>query len=126
MILSLAYADVISHDEIDREIENNEEVSEIQFAVFNMWFKNAILNYDSNKNLQDKTLSLKEISFIKNNNIEKSVDCCYALLEKYTLMTFDELISCVLKALNYLSDMKIPKEYAGGFLILLCKYHFLP
>jgi len=58
----------------------NEEVSEIQFAVFNMWFKNAILNYDSNKNLQDKTLSLKEISFIKNNNIEKSVDCCYALL----------------------------------------------
>jgi len=46
--------------------------------------------------------------------------------EKYTLMTFDEQISCVLKALNYLSDMKIPKEYAGGFLILLCKYHFLP
>jgi len=77
MILSLAYADVISHDEIDREIENNEEVSEIQFAVFNMWFKNAILNYDSNKNLQDKTLSLKEISFIKNNNIEKSVDCYF-------------------------------------------------
>lgn len=125
-MLSLAVSDFISHDEIENEVENLNEVSEIQFAVFNMWFKNIVLNYDSSKKIEGKFLSKKEISFIKNNDIEKSVDCCYVLLTKYTLFSNEEQITTVLNVLNYLSEMKIPKEYAGGFLILMCKYHFLP
>lgn len=100
--------------------------SEIQVAVFNMWFESVIKTFDSSKTIQKDTLSIKEINFIKGNNLEKAIDCCYALLNKYTLHDNDTQISMVLSALNYLSDSRIPKEYAGGFLILICKYYFLP
>ena len=100
--------------------------SEIQIAVFNMWFESVIKTFDNSKTINKNNLSTKEINFIKNNILEKSIHCCYVLLQKHTLHDHDTQISMVLSALQYLSDMRIPKEYAGGFLILICKYYFLP
>jgi len=112
---------------VDFENEDSVECcSNIQVEVFNMWFQSAIKSYSAHKTIAKDSLSQKEIVFIKSNNLENAIDCCYALLNKYTVMTRDEQINTILNGLNYLSAMKIPKEYAGGFLILLCKYHFLP
>jgi hypothetical protein len=111
------------------DVENEDSVeycSNVQIEVFNMWFQSVIKNYPSSKVVVKNSLSQKEIIFIKSNNLENSIDCCYTLLQKHTFLTNDEQVYMILNALNYLSSMKIPKEYAGGFLILLCKYHFLP
>lgn len=109
--------------DIDVQIEG---ISNIQCDLFNMWFQQVVLNFNSNKSLPIKKLSDKEINFIRNNNIEKGVDCAYALMAKYTTYTFECQLSLVMKALDFLAKMRIPKEFAGGYLILICKYHFLP
>ncbi len=124
LALSLCSADFIQED--DCQEENVHICSDMQMDVFNMWFSSVIKTFSKTKVISKDSLSMKEVVFIKTNNLEKSVDCCYALLNKYTMHTFDEQISMVLNALQYLSDMRIPKEYAGGFLILICKYYFLP
>ena len=123
MMLNLAFTEI---QEEEFELEDREGCSEIQEAVFNMWFDTVIKKYNYAKLINKESLSLKEINFIKYNNLEKSIDCCYVLLQKYTFYDVDTQIDMILSALNYLSSMRIPKEYAGGFLILLCKYHFLP
>jgi hypothetical protein len=95
-------------------------------STLNSWYEKTICSYRSGKVVEKTTLSEYEIEFVKKHNLISAVDVTYCLLGKYTQKTHDEQIIIVLDILSFLGQARLPKEYLGGFLILMIKYHFLP
>jgi putative transposon-encoded protein len=91
-----------------------------------VWFSKTVLAFKSDRVLSKKELSEREFNFIKSNSVMSGVDVCYMLLAKYLDLNFESQLQCVLKVIRFLEQCRLPKDYMGGFMILIIKYHFLP
>ena len=108
------------------EVEQTESVEADENEVLNQYYRSTILAYNCEKFLNKDSLTDKEIGFIKTHGVISAVDVAYHLLQKYTDLDVDQQIDVYVSCLDYLTKCKIPKEYIGGFSILMIKYHFLP
>jgi hypothetical protein len=94
--------------------------------TLNDWYEKTICSFVSGKTVSKNFLSDHEIEYVQKHNLITAVDVTYLLLGKYTTKNHEEQIGIVLDVLAYLGNCRLPKEYLGGFLILMIKYHFLP
>jgi hypothetical protein len=120
-----------NEENFDDILENEEcqqkNMVESSSDMLNRWYADTVLKYDkSGKTIDKSSLSEKEIHFIGNHSIVSAIEVVYGLLEKYTSMLCEDQISLAKELLGFISKARVPKELAGGFLILMIKYHFLP
>lgn len=123
----LSFQDIFDVDfQQGLELVDDESFLQDENQRLNLYFQESILNYDLNRENLPSTLSEKEIAFIKNHSVISAVDAVYHLLSKFTVQNDEQQISTFVDCLKYLAEKKIPKEYIGGFVILMVKYHHLP
>jgi hypothetical protein len=119
-------------EEVFDDILENEECSQKSIIknssdMLNGWYAGTILSFkDSGRTISKEALSEKEISFIGIHSVESAVNVVYGLLTKFTTIFHESQIRVVLDLLEFIAKARVPKELAGGFLILMIKYHFLP
>lgn len=112
--------DQVEFDQVETEAVIDEQTQ------LNMYFADSVLGYGDKFINANKQLSEKEINFIKSHSVMSATDIVYHLLSKFTSMPQDEQINTYISCLNYLASKRIPKDYIGGFSILMIKYHYLP
>lgn len=126
----LSSGDVLDTQIAENEFDQVQDIMEVSESdendILNQYYRSAILAYNCEKFLHKESLSDKEIGFIKSHGVISAVDVAYHLLGKYTSLDVDQQIDVYVSCLGYLAKCKIPKEYIGGFSILMIKYHFLP
>lgn len=114
--------------ELNQEAESSDDIClpQDENEKLNIYFQESILNYNVDRVNLPSAISEKEIAFVKTHSIISAVDAVYHLLSKFTVQTDEQQICTFVNCLRYLAEKKIPKEYIGGFVILMIKYHHLP
>ena len=109
------------------EVDTQEIVPDVvSKEVLDSWFSKTVLSYRSERVITKTELSDRECQFVRSNSVMSGVDVCYMLLAKHLEMNFESQLQCVLTVLRFLEQCRLPKDYMGGFMILIIKYHFLP
>lgn len=130
MLNDMHSSEFIYEEELDIADEPKTEGSEEFFlcrrSFLNDWFTKTVLQYKSGKTVPRESLTDKEYEFIMSNSVVSATDICYSLLEKHVEDNFESNLDRVLSVIRFLEDRRLPKEYLGGFMILMTKYHFLP
>ena len=109
--------------EIFKGVEKEEEYSRDYLDDF---FQQLVCQFPGGRLVEKTKLSDNEYQVVCRVPLIEATGVVYKLMDSHTSKNFDQQISLVLDALNYFSAKRLPKQYAGGFLILATKYHFLP
>lgn len=108
------------------EAECVDESHIVDKRVLDAWFTSAVCTYPSGRKIDKSCLSEAEVEIINKSSVCSGFDITYHLLGKYGIASFDDQLPKALSMKDHLESKRVPKEYLGGFLILLTKYHFLP
>ncbi len=112
-------------DEQAEEFETIEPVEDLRTCL-NKWFRSTVCAFTGGSLVIREELTDREFEYVKNNSVMSGTDVSYSLLDRFTSKTFEEQLNIILHILGYLAECRLPKEYIGGFMILMVKYHFLP
>lgn len=127
MLDKILIDDVACEEEFVTEVAENDDIDEPSLRVsLDRWFAKTVNVFPSGRNIFRTTLTEREFENIVRHNVMSGTDVSYALLSKFTDFTDDQQLDCVLKVLRFLAACRLPKEFAGGFLILMVKHHILP
>jgi len=128
MLEKIFVDDVVSEEEIVVEVFDSREdisVSDLR-VILDEWFSNTVRIFSGGRTVTRSTITDREFENIVKHNVMSGTDVSYSLMSKFTCMTDDEQLATVLRILRFLAFCRLPKEYAGGFLILMVKHHILP
>ncbi len=123
----LLFTDV--YDVEDHEIETLDGVEkEVEHSrdYLDDFFQQLVCQFPGGRSITKTKLSDNEYQVVCTVPLMQATGVAYQLMDSHTSKTFDEQLPLVLDALNFFSAKRLPKQYAGGFLILATKYHFLP
>lgn len=109
--------------EILKVVEKEEEHSRDYLDEF---FQQLVCQFPGGRSVEKTKLSDNEYHVVCRVPLMEATGVAYQLMDSHTSKTFDEQLPLVLDALSFFSTRRLPKQYAGGFLILATKYHFLP
>ena len=114
----------VSETQTDTECVDESHI--VDRKVLDAWFTSAVCTYPSGRKIEKSSLSESELEIINKSSVCSGFDIAYHLMGKYGINNFDDQLPKALSMKDHLESKKVPKEYLGGFLILLTKYHFLP
>ena len=129
MLNDMHLSEFISEEELsidEPKAEGSEEFFLCRRSFLNDWFAKTVLQYKNGKTVPRESLTDKDYEFVMSNSVVSATDICYSLLEKHIEDNFESNLDRVLSVIRFLEDRRLPKEYLGGFMILMIKYHFLP
>ena len=130
MIDSFVCEDIIDAEELIVNETSEQDASSFYLnrrSFLNNWYNKTIASYASSSRIITRTeLTDREYEFVLSTSVTSGVDVCYSLLSRFTTLDNEAQIDIVLQMLDYLAASRLPKEYAGGFIILMVKYHILP
>lgn len=127
MLDKILFDEVVCEDELVTEVTESDENDDPSLRVsLDRWFARTVNVFPSDRSITRSTLTEREFENIVRHNVMSGTDVSYALMSKFTDFTDDQQLSCVLNILRFLAACRLPKEFAGGFLILMVKHHILP
>lgn len=130
MIESFVCEDVIDNEElaVNEVVDQDGDSFYLDRRSFlDNWYNKTVAAYAGSGRIIGRTeLTDREYEFVLANSVVSGIDVCYSLLSRFTVLDDEAQIGIVLQMLAYLSECRLPKEYAGGFIILMVKYHILP
>jgi hypothetical protein len=112
----------------DEQVDDFEIVEPVEDlrTCLNKWYRRTVCAFTGGSLVIKEDLTDREFEYVKNNSVMSGTDVSYSLLERFTSKSFEEQLNIILHILGYLAECRLPKEYIGGFMILMVKYHFLP